>query len=112
MTNKEKELDICSYWTFKVKEKPVIYEVRDGGGKGWCNDTVNPTVHMAGWKDCIQEFNYGLFHHEKPKAMAIRLLKERWGERWMEGKKFLYYPYYYTGRNNYMDALYVYYKEK
>lgn len=108
----DKELDICSYWTFKAKEKPDIYFVRDGGGKGWCKDTVNPTVHNAGWKDCIQEYDYCLFHNEKPKKMAIRLLKEQWGEQWMENKKFLYYPYYYTGNNGYMDALYVYYKEK
>ena len=102
-------IDICSYWTFKAKEKPDIYFVRDGC-KGWCKDTVNPTVHKAGWKDCIQEFEYRLFENEKPKEMAIRLLKEMWGEQWMENKKFLYYPYYYTGHNGYMYALYVYYK--
>lgn len=106
-----KEFDICSYNTFKKKENPVIYEVRDGGGKGWCCETVNPTMHSAGWNDCIQEFNYGLFDDEKPKDMAIRLLKQSYGPKWFEGKRFVYYPYYYSGDNDYMDALYVYYKE-
>ena len=71
-----KEIDICSYSTFKKKENPVIYVVRDGGGKGWCCETVNPTMHSAGWNDCMQEFDYCLFDNEKPKDMAIRLLKQ------------------------------------
>ena len=71
-----KEPDICSYWTFKAKENPDVYFVRDGC-KGWCKDTVNPTVHKAGWKDCIQEYGYRLFDNEKPKEMAVRqILKQ------------------------------------
>ena len=101
------EIDICSYATFKKKENPAVYSVRDGGGKGWCCETVQPTMHSAGWNDCVQEYDYRLFDIEKPKDMAIRLLKELYGEKWIEGKKFVYYPYYYHGENNYMDALYV-----
>ncbi len=104
-------MDIISYSTFKKREKPTIYEVRDGGGKGWCRETVQPTMHSAGWNDCIQEYNYRLFDEEKPKDMAIRLLKEAYGESWLQGKRFVYYPYYYHGNNCYMDCLYIYWKE-
>lgn len=104
-------IDICNYWTYKKKENPTVYYVRDGV-KGWCKDTVNPTLFHDGWKLCAQNFDYNLFHDEKPKHMAIRLLEETHGKEWMNGKKFIYYPYYYTGGNGYMDAIYVYFKEK
>lgn len=104
-------MDIISYATFKKRVKPTICEVRDGGGKGWCCDTVQPTMHSAGWNVCIIEYDYRLFDEEKPKDMAIRLLKEVYGEKWLEGKKFVYYPYYYHGNNCCMDCLYVYWKD-
>ena len=34
-----------------------------------------------------------------------------YSEKWLEGKKFVYYPYYYHGNNCYMDCLYVYWKD-
>ena len=99
-------MEIISYSTYKKRNKPVIYEVRDGI-KGWAVQTVGPTLIHDGWKQCIFDYDYGLFDEEKPKDMAIRLLKETYGEEWLKNKTFVYYPYYYNG----MDALYVYYKD-
>ena len=103
-------MEIISYNTYKKRYKPVIYEVRDGI-KGWAVQTVDPTLRHYGWRECIFEYDYGLFDEEKPKHMAMRLLKERYGELWLKNKTFVYYPYYYNGMNSMMDALYVYYKD-
>lgn len=103
-------MDIISYNTYKKRYNPQIYYVRDGI-KGWAKQTVTPTLDHDGWKQCIYDYEYGMFENEKPKDMAIRLLKETWGEEWLNNKKFVYYPYYYNGMNSMMDALYVFYKE-
>lgn len=107
------KIDIISYPTFKKRYKPAIYEVRDGV-KGWAAQTVTPTIEHYGWKQCIYEYDYGLTNahggEEKPKQLAIRLLKETWGENWCKDKKFVYYLY--EGTNGYMDVLYVYWKGK
>lgn len=103
-------MDIISYEWFKRRECPVVRKVRDGGGKGWICETVRPTMHNSGWCDCIQEYNYGLFKDERPKDMAVRLLLEAYSREWLAGKRFVYYAYRYSGNNNYMDCLYVFYK--
>lgn len=107
-------MDIISYKTFKNRYAPSIWSVRDGV-KGWAVQTVTPTLRHHGWRDCIQEYDYGLsFAHnkeaEKPKQMAERLILKEWGAKWAEDKKFVYYLY--SGTNNYMDVLYVYWKDK
>lgn len=105
-------INICSYQTW-LKHNPNIQKyVLWDGVKGWVRDVRNSTLKANGWKECITEWDYGLFMNEKPKNMAIRLLKETFGEQWMKDKVFVYNPYYYTGYNNYMDVLYIFYKNK
>ena len=78
------EIKICSYRTW-LKKNPDVqkYELWDGV-KGWIRETINPTLKKNGWKECINEWDYGLFRNEKPKQMAIRLLKNTFGEEWMK----------------------------
>lgn len=76
-------------------------------------DTVQATIQHYGWKHCGQEYDYDLFATEKPKEMAKRLIKESFlGNQDLTQYEFIYYPYYYTGNNSFMDCLYVYWKEK
>lgn len=103
-------IKIQGYRTWMKKNPGIQKYVLWDGVKGWVRETINPTLKAYGWKECITEWDYGLFMNEKPKEMAIRLLKETFGEEWMKDKEFVYNSHYYTGNNNYMDVLYVFYK--
>ena len=109
------KLDLVSWSTFRkgCKER---WCVRDGV-KGWIRDTVLPTVSHYGWKMLCQDYNYRMFDDEKPKKMAERLIREFYRYDFMKDDdmysyEYLYYPYYYTGNNGYMDAIYVFRREK
>lgn len=107
MTN---QIDIISYETWKRHTNPTIYECRDST-KGWIRQTIVPTLIKNGWKVCCQEYNYSLFDKEKPKAMAVRIVLEMFGEEWVKDKQFVYF----ASRNyqhDFEDCLYIYYKDK
>ena len=102
-------MDIRAYTTWKKNNNPDVWSVRDGV-KGWAVQTVCPTIEHYGWKQCIMDADYGITEGTTPKKLAIRLLSETWGDKWIENKKFVYYVYH--GTNGYMDVIYVWYKEK
>lgn len=95
---------ITSWATFRKKYVKEKYYVRDGV-KGWVRDSVIPTLSHYGWKICGQEYGYTMFCYEKPKAMAKRIITENKMDT--DKYEFLYYPYYYTGNNGFMDAFYL-----
>lgn len=82
--------------------------MRDGV-KGWIVDSVIPTLSHYGWQICGQEYGYSLFQDEKPKIMSKRLITE--GQMDTDNYEYLYYPYYYTGNNGFMDAFYLFRRE-
>ncbi len=102
-------MNICNYITWKKKNNPTIYQVKDGV-KGWAIQTIAPTIEHYGWKLCIFDSYYRNWDGDKPKIHAIRLLHETWGENWISGKKFVYSEYH--GTNGYMDCMYVWYKDE
>lgn len=101
-------MDIISYVTWKKKNNPEIWYVRDGV-KGWAVQTVGPTIEHYGWKICIMDADYGITYGTTPKKKAIELLKSTWNDKWLENKEFVYYVYH--GTNGYMDVIYVWYKD-
>lgn len=103
-----REMRIQSYETWKKKENPKIYIVRDGV-KWWAKQTVAPTIQHYGWKQCIFDSYYRDLEWKKPKERASELLINTWGNDWCEGKEFVYYEYH--GTNGYMDCMYVWFKE-
>ena len=102
-------MDIRTYATWKKNNNPEIWSVRDGV-KGWAVQTVCPTIEHYGWKQCVMDADYGITEGTTPKKLAIRLLTEIHGDKWIEGKKFVYYVYH--GTNGYMDVIYVWYKDE
>ena len=115
MSSNKLNLDLISWSTFR-KGITQRWYVQDGV-KGWIRDSVLPTLSHFGWKIIAQEYDYGLFEQYKPKAMADRLIREFYNynfnsEADMNDYEYLYYPYYYTGNNGYMDALYVFRRQK
>ena len=115
MANNKTKLDLISWATFR-KGITERWSVRDGV-KGWVRDVVLPTLSHYGWKIMGQDYDYRLFMQEKPKAMANRLIREFYeynfnNEADINDYEYLYYPYYYTGNNGYMDALYVFRRKK
>ena len=103
------KIDICCYDTWKKRNNPEIWSVRDGI-KGWAVQTVGPTLEHYEWKQCIMDYDYGICDEIKPKNLSIKLLTEIYGKEWMKDKKFVYYLYH--GTNGYMDVIYVWYKNK
>lgn len=99
---------ITSWATFRKKYVKEMWYVRDGV-KGWIVDSVLPTLSHYGWQICCQEYGYTMFCYEKPKAMAKRIITENKMDT--EKYEFLYYPYYYTGNNGFMDAFYLFRRE-
>lgn len=99
---------ITSWATFRKKYVKEKYYVRDGV-KGWIRDSVIPTLSHYGWKICCQEYGYTMFNYEKPKAMAKRIITE--SKMDTDKYEFLYYPYYYTGNNGFMDAFFLFRRE-
>lgn len=53
--------------------------------------------------------NYCITEGTTPKKLAIKLLHDTWGKKWLENKEFVYYVYH--GTNGYMDVIYVWYKD-
>lgn len=113
MKNKNDNITLYSWTTWKRNNPNLqLYTVRDGV-KGWVRDTVCTTIQHHGWKHLSQAYDYDLFCDEKPKAMANRLIRESFlKNKDLSQYEFIYYPYYYTGDNSFMDCLYVYFKEK
>ena len=101
-------MKIQTYATWKKKKQPVIYSVTDGQ-KWWAKQTVAPTIEHYGWKQCFFDCYYGDYKAVKLKTRVINHLKETWGEKWLDGKEFVYYEYH--GSNGYMDCLYIWYKD-
>ena len=99
---------ITSWATFRKKYVKEKYYVRDGV-KGWIKDSVIPTLSHYGWKIFCQEYGYTMFNYEKPKAMAQRIITE--SKMDTDKYEFLYYPYYYTGNNGFMDAFFLFRRE-
>lgn len=115
MANSKIKLDLISWSTFR-KGITKRWYVRDGV-KGWVRDSVLPTLSHYDWKTIGQEYDYGLFETEKPKKMAERMIREFYRLECcrnvdIQDYEYLYYPYYYTGNNGFMDALYVFRREK
>lgn len=101
-------MDIISYTTWKKRNNPEIWCVRDGI-KGWAVQTVSPTIEHYGWKICIMDADYCITEGTTPKKLAIKLLHDTWGKKWLENKRFVYYVYH--GTNGYMDVIYVWYED-
>lgn len=101
-------MKLTSWVTFRTKYVTERWCVRDGV-KGWIVDSVLPTLSHYGWEICYQDYGYTMFHYEKPKKMAIRIIKENQMDT--EKYEYLYYPYYYTGNNGFMDAFYLFRRE-
>ena len=101
-------MKITSWATFRKKNVSEKWYVRDGV-KGWVRDSVIPTLSHHGWEICCQEYGYTMFYYEKPKTMAKRIITENKMDT--DKYEFLYYPYYYTGNNGFMDAFYLFRRE-
>ena len=101
-------MKLTSWATFRSKYVTERYCVRDGV-KGWIVNSVLPTLSHYGWEICYQDYDYTMFQDEKPKAMAKRIIEENQMDT--GNYEFLYYPYYYTGNNGFMDTFYLFRRE-
>lgn len=66
-----------------------------------------PTID---WVRCGEEWGYNIFAKEKPKAIALRLISEVFGDGDLSNLKFVYYPKRYRGLQSLQDVLSVFYK--
>jgi len=96
---------IESWVTFKKRENPTIYSVRDSS-KGWIKETIQPTMQKLGW--CVNLFcDYGI---EKPKRIASGIVDELCKRSTVDSSHFVYS--FTKGKNGYMDCVQVFYKAK
>lgn len=68
-------------------------------------------VPSRDWWYCGEDYGYGLFKKEKPKDVAIRLIKTVFADKDISNMCFVYVPRYYRGGNNLQDSIDVYYRE-
>jgi|GEM_PF-3423572 len=60
--------NLMTYSTFKKRYAPQIYSCRDW--KGWVNQTIEPTMRNAGFKQMTQYFDDDI----KPRELALSLI--------------------------------------
>lgn len=75
-------------------------------------DIRRATGHNIDWNICGQDNDYGLFKNIKPKALAIKLIRQVFTEQEIAERRFVYIPIVYHGRNSMQDQILVYYKKK
>ena len=58
---------------------------------------------------CGEEYGYGLFDNEKPKQVALRVIRNVFLNKDVSDIKFVYIVHKYTGHQSKQDILDVYY---
>lgn len=64
------------------------------------------------WRICGYDYDYGLFHAQHPRDLAIRIIRSVFRLDEIETKRFIYIPRAYRGRQSKKDTLEIYFKEK
>lgn len=111
----EKKLNICSWRTFKKKNKPKMYYCSGDGLFGSIHLRVYPTLYNLGFEKVVSQAEWGIFENTTPKQLAIELLYDIYGTQkppaWFENAEFVYNPCYKTGYNDYPEWIEIYRRE-
>lgn len=63
------------------------------------------------WTFCGDDYDYKLFEKDPPMQVAVKIVKQVFGENNLDDKEFCYIPRKYNGSNCCKDQIEVYYRK-
>ncbi len=72
-----------------------------------CTFIPGPHLRLCGY-----DYDYGMFRTKHPRDHAVFMIHQVFSDEEIKGKRFIYVPRIYRGRQSMQDTLTVYYQEK
>lgn len=72
-----------------------------------CTFIPGPHLRLCGY-----DYDYGMFRTKHPRDHAVSMIHEVFSDEEIKGKRFIYVPRTYRGRQSMQDTLTVYYQKK
>lgn len=72
-----------------------------------CTFIPGPHLRLCGY-----DYDYGMFRTKRPRDHAVSMIHEVFSDEEIKGKRFIYVPRKYRGRQSMQDTLTVYFQKK